>query len=309
MSQIYIQTGKLFLTSHALKDARAKVLSAWAVHGHTVKRICFVICKLHFPLHCLWFFVCMFWLRPLVSEGTWWQSGDSWGGSCPSLSPKQTWQKGIFDWGAGWAAGGGMSSSVAWRLSGLSTRALGCCWEGWDNWWPNHGAESPPRAVNPECLEKPSVTELVSQPSVTAQCHSQPSVISWCHIPVSQPSVSVTARQHPGLCKHCHCLVWGAMVQITSKGSPHDAETWVIICMFCIIIFAWFAWPVCINEAPNFMRDVTLPEHGAILLECWQMGLCIQMLQDDSLVFWALSQTMLHSGAPVASTDQQWPRA
>lgn len=51
----------------------------------------------------------------------------TWGGrerGCPSLSLRQTWQKGIFGKGDGQAAVGGMSSSAALRLSGLSAEAL-----------------------------------------------------------------------------------------------------------------------------------------------------------------------------------------
>lgn len=149
-----------------------------------LKSTCFVICKLNFPLHCLWFFVHVLWLKPLVSERSWWQSGGGQGRSCPSLSPQQTWQKRFFDWGAGWAAGGGMSSSAAWRLRGLSSRALGWHWKGWDSLWAR------PRSwVTTTCCKSQSAWRSpVSQSSVTA------SVISQCHSPVSQSSVA--ARQH-----------------------------------------------------------------------------------------------------------------
>lgn len=175
-----------------------------------LKRTCFVICKINFPLHCLWFFVHVLWLKPLVSERSWWQSGGGRGHSCPSLSPQQTWQKRFFGWGTGWAAGGGMSSSAAWRLRGLSSRALGWHWKGWDSLWARPQSWVTTTCCRSQGAWRNPVSQPVWHPSVTSQCHS----------PMSQPSV--TARQHTGLCKDCHYLFWGVMVQITAT-TPREA--------------------------------------------------------------------------------------
>lgn len=135
LSQIYDQEVGSFswLDMLSRKHEEESFLSAWIVNGHfVVKRICFVICKLSFPLHCLWLFLYVSWLKLLipVPQGMllviiWMWGG--WDHGCPSLSLQQTWQKGIFGKGAGWAAVGGMSSSAALRLGSLPAEALS--WE------------------------------------------------------------------------------------------------------------------------------------------------------------------------------------